>query len=92
VATGTSHSYFGHDAWADHAPGIKTLEDALTMRARILDAFEQAELETDSGRQHAWMTFVIVGGATGVEPPVRSADANAPRDFRTINTERPRSS
>ena len=45
VATGTKHSYFGNDAWADHAPGIKTLDDALAMRARILDAFEEAELE-----------------------------------------------
>ncbi len=68
VATGTRHSYFGNDAWAEHAPGIKTLEDALQMRARILDAFENAELETDATRQHAWMTFVIVGGGpTGVE-------------------------
>ena len=91
VATGTSHSYFGHDAWADHAPGIKTLEDALTMRARILDAFEQAELETDSGRQHAWMTFVIVGGGpTGVELAgalCEIARDALPRDFRDINTE-----
>ena len=68
VATGTKHSYFGNDQWSEHAPGIKTLEDALQMRARILDAFENAELETDSAKQHDWMTFVIVGGGpTGVE-------------------------
>jgi NADH dehydrogenase len=91
VATGTGHSYFGHDEWAGFAPGIKTLEDALTMRARILDAFEQAELETDSGRQHAWMTFVIVGGGpTGVELAgalCEIARDALPRDFRDINTE-----
>ena len=91
VATGTKHSYFGNDAWADHAPGIKTLEDALQMRARILDAFENAELETDSTRQHAWMTFVIVGaGPTGVELAgslCEIARDALPRDFRSINTE-----
>ena len=91
VATGTKHSYFGNDAWADHAPGIKTLEDALLMRARILDAFENAELETDATRQHAWMTFVIVGGGpTGVELAgslCEIARDALPRDFRSINTE-----
>jgi len=91
VATGTKHSYFGNDQWADFAPGIKTLEDALLMRARILDAFENAELETDSGKQHAWMTFVIVGaGPTGVELAgslCEIARDALPRDFRTINTE-----
>jgi NADH dehydrogenase len=91
VATGTKHSYFGNDAWAGFAPGIKTLEDALQMRARILDAFENAELETDSARQHEWMTFVIVGaGPTGVELAgalCEIARDALPRDFRTINTE-----
>lgn len=91
VATGTKHSYFGNDDWADHAPGIKTLEDALRMRARILDAFEHAELETDATRQHAWMTFVIVGaGPTGVELAgslCEIARDALPRDFRRINTE-----
>jgi NADH:ubiquinone reductase (H+-translocating) len=91
VATGTKQSYFGNDAWADHAPGLKTLEDALQMRARILDAFEEAELETDSARQHAWMTFVIVGGGpTGVELAgslCEIARDALPRDFRRINTE-----
>jgi NADH dehydrogenase len=91
VATGTKHSYFGNDAWAGHAPGIKTLEDALQMRARILDAFENAELETDTGKQHEWMTFVIVGaGPTGVELAgslCEIARDALPRDFRAINTE-----
>ena len=91
VATGTKQSYFGNDAWAEHAPGLKTLEDALQMRARILDAFEEAELETDSARQHAWMTFVIVGGGpTGVELAgslCEIARDALPRDFRRINTE-----
>lgn len=91
VATGTKHSYFGNDGWAPFAPGIKTLEEALLMRARILDAFEMAELETDSSRQHEWMTFVIVGGGpTGVELAgslCEIARDALPRDFRTINTE-----
>jgi NADH dehydrogenase len=91
VATGTKHSYFGNDDWAEHAPGIKTLEDALQMRARILDAFERAELETDANRQHAWMAFVIVGGGpTGVELAgslCEIARDALPRDFRAINTE-----
>jgi NADH dehydrogenase len=91
VASGTSHSYFGHEEWARDAPGIKTLEDALEMRARILHAFESAELESDSVRQHAWMTFVIVGGGpTGVELAgalCEIARDALPRDFRAINTE-----
>jgi NADH dehydrogenase len=91
VATGTKHSYFGNDDWAEFAPGIKTLEDALQMRARILDAFENAELEADTGKQHEWMTFVIVGaGPTGVELAgslCEIARDALPRDFRAINTE-----
>ena len=68
VATGSTHSYFGNDAWAAHAPGLKTLEDALEIRARILLAYEHAELETDPAKRAAWLTFVVVGaGATGVE-------------------------
>ena len=68
VATGSMHSYFGNDAWAPHAPGLKTLEDALEIRARILVAFERAERETDAARRAAWLTFVVIGaGATGVE-------------------------
>ncbi|HVZ31362.1 MAG TPA: NAD(P)/FAD-dependent oxidoreductase [Polyangiaceae bacterium] len=68
LATGSTHSYFGHQDWAEHAPGLKTLEDALEIRRRILYAFEAAERETEPQRQQAWLTFVIIGGGpTGVE-------------------------
>src|SRR6266540_1370895 len=68
VATGTTNSYFGNEAWASFAPALKTLEDALEIRARILLAFEHAERETDASRRAAWLTFVVIGaGATGVE-------------------------
>src|SRR5688572_14382236 len=68
VATGTTHSYFGHDEWAPHAPGLKTLADALEIRRRVLLGFELAERETDPARRAAWLTFVVVGGGpTGVE-------------------------
>jgi NADH dehydrogenase len=68
VATGATHSYFGHDEWAPHAPGLKTLEDALEIRRRLLLAFEKAEQEADADRRRAYMTFVVVGGGpTGVE-------------------------
>ena len=66
VATGASHSYFGHNEWSEDAPGLKTIEDALVIRRRILSAFEQAERHPDQARH--WLTFVIVGaGPTGVE-------------------------
>ena len=68
VAAGATHSYFGNDAWAAHAPGLKTLEDAFEIRRRILFAFEHAERETDEVRRKAWLTFAVIGaGATGVE-------------------------
>jgi NADH dehydrogenase len=68
VATGATHSYFGNDGWAPHAPGLKTIEDALEIRRRVLSAYESAEREPDPARRREWMTFVIVGaGATGVE-------------------------
>ena len=68
VATGAAHSYFGHDEWAPYAPGLKTLEDALEIRRRMLVAYERAERETDAARQAAWLTFVVIGGGpTGVE-------------------------
>ena len=68
VATGSTHSYFGNDAWATHAPGLKTLDDAFEIRSRILLAFEHAERETDAMKRGAWLTFVVIGaGATGVE-------------------------
>ena len=68
LATGVSHAYFGHDDWAPLAPGLKTLDDALRIRARILNAFECAEAASDAEEVRARLTFVIVGGGpTGVE-------------------------
>jgi NADH dehydrogenase len=68
LATGATHAYFGHDDWAPHAPGLKTLDDALGIRRRILTAFERAEAEDDPVARDAWLTFAIVGGGpTGVE-------------------------
>ena len=68
VASGASHSYFGHDDWAGDAPGLKTLEHALDLRRRILTAFERAELESDPVSRTDWLRFAIVGGGpTGVE-------------------------
>ncbi len=68
VAAGSTHSYFGHDEWAEFAPGLKTVEDATQIRNRILAAFEVAALETDAERRRAALTFAIIGaGPTGVE-------------------------
>ncbi len=68
LATGASHSYFGRDDWARYAPGLKSVEDALDIRRRILFAFEAAEREADPARRAAWLRFVVVGaGPTGVE-------------------------
>jgi NADH dehydrogenase len=68
VASGSVNHYFGHDDWAPHAPALKTLEDALEIRARILTAYERAEAEPDAAKRAAWLTFVVIGaGATGVE-------------------------
>ena len=68
LATGARHAYFGHDDWEPFAPGLKTLEDATTVRSRILLAFERAEREMRRTQRAALMTFVIVGGGpTGVE-------------------------
>jgi NADH dehydrogenase len=68
LATGATHSYFGHDEWADVAPGLKRIEDATRIRRHILIAFERAELATDAAEQARLLTFAIVGGgATGVE-------------------------
>jgi len=68
LATGAAHSYFGHDAWAEAAPGLKRIEDATRIRRRILIAFERAELVSDEKERRRLLTFVIVGaGATGVE-------------------------
>lgn len=68
LAPGATHSYFGRDEWAPYAPGLKTLDDALEIRRRVLLAFERAERESDPAKRLAWLTFVVVGaGATGVE-------------------------
>ena len=68
VGAGAGQSYFGHDEFAEFAPGMKTLEDALAQRERIFTAFEMAELEDDAEARQAWLTFVVVGGGpTGVE-------------------------
>lgn len=68
VAAGAQHYYFGNDQWAAKAPGLKTIEDALEMRRRIFQAFENAEKESDPHQRQAWLNFVIIGGGpTGVE-------------------------
>ena len=68
LAAGATHSYFGHEEWSRHAPGLKTLDDAIDIRRRVLLAFEEAERETDEARRTEWLTFVVVGaGPTGVE-------------------------
>jgi len=90
VAAGANHAYFGHDEWERIAPGLKTLEDALEIRRRILTSFEEAEREPDIARQQALMTFVIVGaGPTGVEMAgaiAEIANFSLARDFRHIDT------
>jgi NADH dehydrogenase len=86
VAAGSTHAYFGHDEWEPFAPGLKTLEDALEIRRRVLMAFERAERETDPMRRRALLTFVIVGGGpTGVELAGAFAEISRhslARDFR----------
>ena len=68
LASGATHAYFGQDQWAEYAPGLKSLEDALLLRRRLLLAFERAEAEPDPDRRAAWLSFAIVGGGpTGVE-------------------------
>ncbi len=90
LATGARHAYFGHDEW----PGLKTLEDATTLRRRILVAFERAERETDPARRAAHLTFIIIGaGPTGVELAGTIADLakdTLPQDFRNIDTSKAR--
>jgi NADH dehydrogenase len=89
VATGARHSYFGNDQWEPLAPGLKSLEDALEIRRRVLLAFEEAERESDPVRRHAYLTFVIVGGGpTGVEMAGAVAEIRSyalRRDFRRID-------
>jgi NADH dehydrogenase len=88
VAAGARHSYFNHPEWETVAPGLKSIDDAIRLRQRILSAFERAELETDPAERAAWLTFVIVGaGPTGTElagmlPTI--AQHTLPHDFRRI--------
>jgi NADH:quinone reductase (non-electrogenic) len=86
VAAGATHAYFGHDDWRQRAPGLKTLDDALEMRRRVLLAFERAEREPDADRRRALLTFVLVGGGpTGVELAGALAEISRQslaRDFR----------
>ncbi|MBB6485041.1 NAD(P)/FAD-dependent oxidoreductase [Rhizobium lusitanum] len=90
LATGATHAYFGHDEWEPVAPGLKTLEDATTIRRRVLLAFEQAEMETDPAVREALLTFAIVGaGPTGVELAgiiSELARTTLPKEFRNIDT------
>jgi NADH dehydrogenase len=94
LATGARHAYFGHDEWEPFAPGLKTLEDATTLRRRILVAFERAERESDPERRAALLTFVIIGaGPTGVELAGTIAELarqTLPPDFRNIDTRKAR--
>jgi NADH dehydrogenase len=89
VATGATHSYFGHDEWLEPAPGLKTLEDAVEIRRRVLVAYEAAEREVDAAEVATWMTFVIIGaGPTGVEMAGALAEISQrvlERDFRKID-------
>jgi NADH dehydrogenase len=89
VATGATHSYFGHDEWADFAPGLKSIEDATRIRRGILSAFERAELARDEAERRRLLTFVIVGGGpTGVEMAGAIAEIarqTLARDFRRID-------
>jgi len=89
VATGATHAYFGHDQWRKWAPGLKTLEDALEMRRRVLLAYERAERETDPVKRAALLTFIVIGGGpTGVELAgalVEISRQSLARDFRHFN-------
>jgi len=89
LASGATHTYFGHDEWAKFAPGLKTLDDALLLRRRLLLAFERAEAETDPARRDAWLSFAIVGGGpTGVELAGTLAEIarhTLKREFRHID-------
>ena len=94
VATGSTHAYFGHDEWARYAPGLKTMDDALAIRRRVLSAFEAAERETDPAARETSLTFVVVGaGPTGVELAGTLAEIarhTLPREFRRADPRRAR--
>jgi NADH dehydrogenase len=90
LAAGATHAYFGHDAWAANAPGLKSIEDAIELRRRILLAFESAEYESSEEARRAALTFGIVGGgATGVELAgaiQEIAGQTLPKDYKHIDT------
>ncbi|MGJ8655840.1 MAG: NAD(P)/FAD-dependent oxidoreductase [Akkermansiaceae bacterium] len=89
LAAGATHSYFGKDEWAEHAPGLKTLDDATEIRRRFLLAFEAAEVEADVQAREARLTFVVVGGGpTGCEMAGAMAEVahTIPDDFREVDT------
>ena len=94
VAAGATHSYFGNDAWAAHAPGLKTLADAFAIRSRVIGAFERAERCTEVAEREPWMTFVVIGaGPTGVEMAgtmTEIAQHTLPQEFRRIDSTRTR--
>jgi NADH dehydrogenase len=94
LACGATHGYFGHDDWARHAPGLKTLDDALLIRRRLLLAFERAEAASDPAERDAWLNFAIVGGGpTGVELAGTLAEIarhTLRREFRHIDPSRAR--
>lgn len=89
VAAGATHSYFGHDEWQQHAPGLKTIDEAFEIRRRVLIAYEKAERETDAARRKELLTFVVVGGGpTGVELAGALAEIarnTLTRDFRNVD-------
>jgi NADH dehydrogenase len=91
IATGATHSYFAHPEWESVAPGLKTIDDALEIRRRVLLAFEAAERETEPALQQSWLTFVIIGaGPTGAELAgalSEIARETMVRDFRRIRPE-----
>src|SRR6187200_1759641 len=93
VSGGSQYSYFGHDEWQEHAAELKSLEGALTIRRRILSAFEAAELESDPELRLEYLTFVVVGGGpTGVEMAGQIAEIarDMRGDFRRIDVTRTR--
>src|SRR5215510_14798307 len=94
VTAGAAHSYFGHEEWQHFAPGLKTLEDALDIRRRVLLAFERAERESQPAEQRRLLTFVVVGGGpTGVELAGALAEISRhtlAQDFRAIDPEKAR--
>src|SRR3954466_6401595 len=92
VAAGATHSYFGHDEWEPYAPGLKTIEDALEIRRRVLLAFELAERQAAAGERESALNFVVVGGGpTGVELAGTLAEISRhalAHEFRSIDPSR----